>query len=109
MMLETMGTLFTNLIGTLAVLVVIAFFVAGSEALSNFTFKSHYWKFDVLAGCMGGLFGVYGNDRLLKCLESAADQDVDQILETVRKGVRQHVKEADQFDDITMVCMEYQG
>ena len=61
MMLETMGTLFTNLIGTLAVLVVIAFFVAGSEALSNFTFKSHYWKFDVLAGCMGGLFGVYGN------------------------------------------------
>ena len=45
-----MGTVFTNLIGTLAVLVVIAFFVAGSEALSNFTFKSHYWKFDVLAG-----------------------------------------------------------
>ena len=33
----------------------------------------------------------------------------EQILKNVRKAVDEFVKEAEQFDDLTMLCLEYNG
>ena len=52
---------FTNMIGTLAVILVIAAFIGGSEHLAKFfgSGKSN-WKYAVFFGVLGGLFGIYG-------------------------------------------------
>ena len=40
--------------------------------------------------------------------ENAGASTVD-ILKNVRKNVDTFVKDAEQFDDLTMLCMEYKG
>lgn len=50
---------------------------------------------------------LYGEERLLACLTKACDQDVDQVLTSVKADVAAHVSGADQFDDMTMVCLEW--
>lgn len=52
---------------------------------------------------------LYGEDRLQKALNSNKDGDVVSICEEVKADVDLFVGEADQFDDITMVCLRYNG
>ncbi|MBQ7698824.1 MAG: SpoIIE family protein phosphatase [Clostridia bacterium] len=52
---------------------------------------------------------LFGTDRMLDALNSAPDADPKQTLENVRKAVDGFVLDAEQFDDITMVCLEYKG
>ena len=56
-----MGILFSNMIGTLAVIFVIAFFIGGSDLLPMFLGMKRNWKFILTAGIVGGAFGIYGN------------------------------------------------
>ncbi len=49
---------------------------------------------------------LYGEDRLLKVLNKAKDQSVENILRLVRKDIYKFVDNAEQFDDITMLCFE---
>ena len=49
---------------------------------------------------------LFGADRLLEALNATEGEDTRRILESVRKKVDVFVKEADQFDDITMLCFE---
>ena len=37
------------------------------------------------------------------------DEDVVEILKAIRKDVDDFVKDAEQFDDLTMLCLEYKG
>ena len=41
--------------------------------------------------------------------EEAKDQDPEKVLQSVRQAVDAFVKDAEQFDDLTMLCMEYKG
>ncbi|MBQ5561840.1 MAG: serine/threonine-protein phosphatase, partial [Clostridia bacterium] len=52
---------------------------------------------------------LFGNERMLAALNKQPDGTPQNILETVRNSVDAFVKDAEQFDDLTMLCLEYKG
>ncbi len=52
---------------------------------------------------------LFGEERLSASLESAAGKHSDDIISEVRTAIDAHVNGADQFDDITMLCIRYCG
>lgn len=52
---------------------------------------------------------MFGTRRMIEALNKRDVSDVKQLVESVRDDVNDFVKEAEQFDDITMLCMEYKG
>jgi len=52
---------------------------------------------------------LYGMGRLSKILRTVGDKRPDEILPAVKADIDAFVKEAPQFDDITMLCLEYKG
>ena len=51
---------FTNMIGTLAVILIIAAFIGGSDLMSKLTGAKSGWKAALISGVLGGIFGIYG-------------------------------------------------
>ena len=51
----------------------------------------------------------YGMDRLTAALNQAGKKTPEEILRTVRADVDTFVNGANQFDDLTMLCLEYRG
>ncbi len=51
----------------------------------------------------------YGTERLVAALNEVKDAKVDEILKHIKTSVDQFVGEAEQFDDLTMLCLEYKG
>lgn len=51
----------------------------------------------------------YGMERMEKTLNTLADQSPRQILEGVKADVDAFTGDARQFDDLTMLCLEYKG
>ncbi len=49
---------------------------------------------------------LYGTDRMLEALNEARDLPCEKLLDVVHESVNKFVGEADQFDDITMLCIE---
>ncbi len=52
----------------------------------------------------GKLFGLH---RMMEALNSDRDAAPEQLLKNVRKAVDSFVVDAEQFDDLTMMCVEY--
>ena len=52
---------------------------------------------------------MFGTDRMIQALNQDAGATSQQILANVRKSVDEFVKDAEQFDDLTMLCLEYRG
>lgn len=52
---------------------------------------------------------MFGADRLLAALNRDPGASPEQLLKNVRGAVNGFVKEAEQFDDLTMLCIAYQG
>ena len=52
---------------------------------------------------------MFGTERMLDALNKASDQTPERILRNVRAAVNDFVKEAEAFDDLTMLCIEYTG
>ena len=52
---------------------------------------------------------MFGTDRVLEVLNEHADASPAQVLEHMTKAVEGFVKDAEQFDDLTMLCLEYKG
>jgi sigma-B regulation protein RsbU (phosphoserine phosphatase) len=52
---------------------------------------------------------LFGTDRLLDALNAHADASPEQMLDYVREAVDAFVKDAEQFDDLTMLGLEYNG
>ena len=52
---------------------------------------------------------MFGTDRMLEALNRAASSSPAQILDSVRSAVDAFVQDAEQFDDLTMLCVEYKG
>ena len=52
---------------------------------------------------------LFGTDRMLEALNSDPDAPPQQILINVHQAVNDFVKKAEQFDDLTMLCLEYKG
>ena len=52
---------------------------------------------------------MFGTERMLAALNEAPEAAPEQILGEVRRAVDGFVKGAEQFDDLTMLCIEYRG
>ena len=52
---------------------------------------------------------LFGTDRLLETLNRDPGASPENILKNVTAAVDAFVKDAEQFDDITMLCLEYKG
>lgn len=52
---------------------------------------------------------MYGTDRMVEALNEAHGEPPEKILEEVERSVRGFVGDAEQFDDLTMLCLEYRG
>ena len=52
---------------------------------------------------------MFGTERMLEALNEQGGAKPEQLLENVRRAVDGFVKDAEQFDDLTMMCLEYRG
>ena len=52
---------------------------------------------------------MFGIGRMLDTLNASPDADPEQLLHNVREAVRGFVRDAEQFDDLTMLSLEYKG
>jgi len=51
---------------------------------------------------------LFGTDRMIEALNENADKP-SEVLANVRKSVDEFIGQAEQFDDLTMLCLEYKG
>ena len=54
-------------------------------------------------------FKLYGTDRMIDALNIDPDVCTKDVLKNVRQSIADFVKDAEQFDDLTMMCVEYKG
>ena len=52
---------------------------------------------------------MFGTERMLEALNKEPDAAPQQVLKNVRQAVDAFVGGAEQFDDLTMMCVEYRG
>ena len=52
---------------------------------------------------------MFGTERMLAALNGEPDASPKEILKNVRAAVDDFVQDAEQFDDLTMLCLEYKG
>ena len=52
---------------------------------------------------------LFGTDRMISALNEEPAVPPEKILKNVRRRVDEFVQEAEQFDDLTMLCLEYKG
>ena len=64
---------------------------------------------DGLAEATSGDTELFGTERALKVLNENKDKSPQEIIEAEAKAVEEFVGDAPQFDDLTMLCLEYKG
>ena len=52
---------------------------------------------------------LYGTTRMVDALNESKDKTPKEILVDIEKSVKDFVKDAPQFDDLTMLCLHYKG
>ena len=52
---------------------------------------------------------LFGTDRMLDALIKAVYASVEELLRNVRRAVSEYAAGAEQFDDLTMLAVEYTG
>lgn len=52
---------------------------------------------------------MFGTDRMIEALNKSNEDSPKEILANISKSVDKFVKDAEQFDDLTMLCLEYRG
>ena len=52
---------------------------------------------------------LFGTDRMVDALNKDPKAAPEEVLKNVRASVDQFVGIAEQFDDLTMLCLEYRG
>ena len=52
---------------------------------------------------------LFGRNRIVQALNSAMDEPPEGLLRAVDEAVGEFVGDAEQFDDLTMLCVEYRG
>ena len=51
----------------------------------------------------------FGSDRMVDALNACGETAPEQVLQAVKQAVDGFVKDAEQFDDLTMMCVRYNG
>ena len=52
---------------------------------------------------------LFGTDRLIEVLNGSDSETPEHVINAVTDGLNDFVKDAPQFDDITMLCLKYNG
>ena len=52
---------------------------------------------------------LYGTDRMIAALREKENESPEAILASVNRSIDAFVGRAPQFDDLTMLCVEYRG
>ncbi len=52
---------------------------------------------------------LFGTERLLEALRSLRPASPEEVIDEVNRSIGEFVQDAPQFDDITMLCLEYRG
>jgi serine phosphatase RsbU (regulator of sigma subunit) len=52
---------------------------------------------------------LFGTQRMLDALNAEPDAEPEKLLENVKAAVDAFTADAEQFDDLTMLCLEYNG
>ena len=52
---------------------------------------------------------MFGTDRTVAALNTCADSAARELLQNMQSSIDSFVKEAEQLDDIAMLCLEYRG
>ena len=52
---------------------------------------------------------LFGTDRMLDALRKKENRTPEEILASVKQSVETFAGKAPQFDDLTMLCIEYKG
>ena len=52
---------------------------------------------------------MFGSDRIVEVLNESPDADPKESIEKMKEAIDGFVKEAEQFDDLTMLCVRYNG
>ena len=52
---------------------------------------------------------MFGHERILEVLNVKKEESVHELDKAVRAAVDEFVGEADQFDDMTTLCIRYNG
>ena len=52
---------------------------------------------------------LFGTDRMVSALNKDPTAELKTVLKNVREAVDQFANGAEQFDDLTMLCIEYKG
>ena len=64
---------------------------------------------DGLPEATDGSNQMFGNERMLEALNQNYGDSPEQLLPHVSEAVEQFVQDAEQFDDLTMLCFRYNG
>ncbi len=64
---------------------------------------------DGVPEAMDDMDSLFGTERMLAALNAEPDAPPEGILKNVRRAVDAFVGEAEQFDDLTMLCLHYMG
>lgn len=56
-----LSMMFSRMIGTLAVILIISAFIGSSDIIEKYVKSKKHWGFTVITGLLGGVFGIYGN------------------------------------------------
>ena len=52
---------------------------------------------------------LYGTQRMIEALETGRDGSPEEILKVVRNSLEEFTGSEPQFDDLTMLCLQYNG
>ena len=52
---------------------------------------------------------LYGTERMMAVLNSSQGMELEKVLKMVKADVDRFVGDAPQFDDLTMLCLRYNG
>ncbi|SEK25778.1 Serine phosphatase RsbU, regulator of sigma subunit [Butyrivibrio sp. ob235] len=52
---------------------------------------------------------MYGIERMIGALNKEQEAPLEELLKNVRTDIGSFVRDAEQFDDLTMMCLEYRG
>ena len=64
---------------------------------------------DGVTEATNGQHELFGTDRMLDALNKEPDAEPDQLLKNVMDDIHRFMDGEDQFDDITMMCLKYNG
>ena len=88
-------------------------------AMEDMTFKDHEFELkpgdslfvytDGVAEATNSSDELLGTDRMLDALNKDPDAKPERVLENVMDGIEEFVQGAEQFDDITMLALSYNG